>query len=438
MRRLLAVELAAIATLSIVAALGWHRVFLGGGYLLPAIGAAALAVATSTVLGFVRRLSVLATGLVNIVAFGLFVMAAVLNDTMRTGLPTLSTFAEMARGLTGGWADLLTATLPTASEPRMLVSVAAVSWIGAGISAELVQRRRGVLGPVVGPLGAYTVTLMASASEPSSPLGLPLALIGVALLAVLVHANRWATMEPDGQRVRGLTAAAGEIEPSVELSADRRVMTGLPIVALAVACALAASALPASALRHRFDPRSLRSQEIEELPQISPLASVYAQLTAPEEREIFQIAVAPADRAFVTEVRLAALDRFDGATWSTSGRYAKVASILPDRGLSSVETRLVDQEYLLRDPSGPWLPVVAMPISLSLARSATVGYDSASGTALVSDGLAPEFRYSVRSEVAVPSDDAIAQAVAGSADEAGPFALELPAGMPDSLAAATS
>ena len=120
MRRLLVIELIAVATLSAVGAVGFHRIFAGGAFLVPVLGAAVVPVALSA-LAHLRGWRLTTSVLLSLGGFVLYATYAALNTTMPNLVPTASTFRELARGLTNGWADLLSISLPARADPQLLV-----------------------------------------------------------------------------------------------------------------------------------------------------------------------------------------------------------------------------------------------------------------------------------------------------------------------------
>ncbi len=424
MRRLLVVELAAVATISVIAGLGFHRVFVGQSFLWPVAGAAGLAVIISTLTALRRTLAITTLVLVHILGFVVYVTVAALGSTSKSALPSLDTLRTLVGGLTGGWADLLSISLPAAAAPRLLVTACAVSWMGAALASEMAHRSRNAVAPVIPPVVAYSITLMLASGEPGSPLALPLTFCGVALLLMLVHVNRWTAIEPGGATVR-VAAAAGtgpgsptEVEPSIDISADRRILTGLPVIAIGIAAALAAAAIPAAAMRSSFDPRTLRSQDVEIQSRVSPLASVYRKLTEPS-RPLFQMEIGRlSDSLQVPRVRVATLDRFDGATWSSSAEYASVGTVLPLQRSGDITLREVTQTYTIDELDGPWLPAADRPTRVQTpGDEVELGFDRNAGTLIAGTSDLAGLTYQITSQISVPTDAQLAAARPGSGEE---------------------
>jgi transglutaminase-like putative cysteine protease len=194
--------------------------------------------------------------------------------------------------------------------------------------------------------------------------------------------------------------AVADVEPSTEISADRRVLTGLPVVALGLLGALAAAAIPATALRSSFDPRTLRSQDVNLQARVSPLASVYREVTEPP-RPLFQVEIGRlSDSLQVPRVRLATLERFDGATWSSSAEYARVGTVLPPEQGADVPTRQVAQTFTIEELSGPWLPAADRPSQVRLGdEPVELGFDRAAGTLIAADTDLSGLTYQITSDI---------------------------------------
>ena len=153
--------------------------------------------------------------------------------------------------------------------PRLLIAVTALVWVASTVSLELVFRSRQVLGPIVAPLVAYAATLALGATQPRSPLIVPLLVGSVSLVVLLLHVNRWASIEPGGLR---LTARGSTAEAITDQSTSRTIANGLPVVAIAVALAtLVGLTVPSAALRKPWDLRDARRPSVVVTPVTNPL-----------------------------------------------------------------------------------------------------------------------------------------------------------------------
>lgn len=406
------IELVAVATLSAVAAVGFHRVFAGRGFLGPVLGAAVLPVLVSAV-ARARRCRFITSLLLSIGGFVIYVTYAALGSTAPNLVPSGQTFIDLASGLTNGWADLLSTSLPARAEPRLLVVACAVVWLGAFLGAEFAQRNRNLVAPAIPPLAAYAYTLLYAAGQPRSSLVVPLAVTSATLLLVLAHANRWAAIEPGGLRVHRSDDVA---EASEEISADRRILIGLPVIGTALAVAAMAAALPTSAMRSSFDPRQFRAQDVVARNVVSPLADVRRQLLYDPPQPMFRVTIERlSDALLVPRIRLATLDRFDGASWSASGQFARVGTVLPDVPKVDITQRRVTQTYELAGLAGPWLPSAEYPTAVQTgATPLEIQFDSSSGNMITDAANLKGVVYGVDSQVIDPTPDQLQRLQPGS------------------------
>ncbi len=415
MKRLLAFELVGVAALTMLAALGFGRVFATSGYLLPAFGAVLVPVGIAGS-AHLRRTTMTASLLWSFVAFMAYVAYVALGATTTHLLPTIGTVEQLAAGLTDGWADLLTISLPATVEPGLLVSVLALVWLAAAAAAEFVHRSRNAVAPVVPALALYLATLGFAALRPAGTLLLPAAITAVLLVVFLLHANRWAVIEPTGgdQRRPGPTTdPAGLHRPlSVNTPATRWIALGLPVVAASTLLAtIAVARVPLRA--PSFDPRSLREQRIAVADVANPLEGLKGELTAlsPEPTLRYRIGIeARSDGAMVDRLRLTVLDRFDGAGWSSSARFDRTGSALPEGPDPGVRTETVLQTVqVIAAPTGPWLPAADRPITVEVDGDAfPLGIDPVTAV-LISVGGDPTGRtYRVVSAVPHPTTQQLA------------------------------
>ncbi|MFN0089437.1 MAG: transglutaminase-like domain-containing protein [Acidimicrobiales bacterium] len=429
MRRLAAIELIAVACLAVASGLGYGRVFMGRSYLGPVLGAGAAAVAVAGLAAW-RRLGAPASLALSGLAYSVWVTYLVLADTAPNGLPTLATLRELGAGVTQGWAELLTVTLPAEASPRLLVVGVTLTWLAGAVGSALAVSRVSAAVPAVPGLVAFGASLLFRADEPRLGLVSIGAVAAAALAVVLVHSNRELRRDPaavsSGRRPQG-----GWREPASELSVERQLVAGAPVIAVAVAAALAlAVALPATGVGRPFNPRTLREVEVEPRRALSPLVGFKTQLGLEPKHAVFTLRAEAADGTFNAEaaprVRLAVLDVYDGAAWTSSARYANVGSTFPvDRDLALAPQRIV-QEIEIAKLDGGWLPAVERPASLRLLRPATdtvVRVDAASGMLLADERRLDGFEYELDSYApAVPSE---AQLMAAAAAE-DVDAVELP------------
>ncbi|MFN0028423.1 MAG: transglutaminaseTgpA domain-containing protein [Acidimicrobiales bacterium] len=414
MRRLLVVEFALVAALGVLASLGFARVFAGASFVMPVVGAALLPMAVAAVSRWAKAGSTTAL-LWSALGFAAFTTYAALSATAPNVIPTLDTVRELSRGLTTGWAELLSTTLPADTQPRLLVASMALVWFGSALAGEFTLRHRNAVTPVVPALVVYLFTLGFSASRPQGSLLLPVLISAVLLAVLLVHANRWAS--PARRRPVGVTdPTAGEEEDSedrnpvqrlaTDTSARRWIALGIPVIVVAVAAAaVVAPRLPGR--DGRFDPRSLRQQQLDVQLTLNPLDGLKAELAiSPEEAPVrFTIQTSGGGRSGLDRVRLAVLDRFDGASWAASGEFSRVDRSLPDGPDLGVNTETVQQTVTVEALGpGPWLPAADRPVRFQgNAGAIGLAVESATGVLMAEPTALEGLRYTVTSEVPRPT-----------------------------------
>ena len=382
-----------VAVLTVAAAAGFHRVFAGTRFLGALAACAVLAVAVSAWAGW-RRMSWAGSALFSVLAYGLVTSYLVLDDTMPNLLPRVSTFRELAGGLTGGWADLLTVSLPTSGSGRPLVAACAAVWAAAALGAEMLFRNRSVIAPVLPPLVCYGLTLVYGASAPSSSTALPLGIAGLSLLTVLLQANRWALIEPAGLK---LVLPASTVEATSEPTLGRNIGAGVGVIGASLLIgSLLAGTLPKVIERKAFDVRNVRRQREVEAAAVSPLASLRDSLRQDPPTRLFTIQIERSEAERPDRIRLAVLDRYDGAEWTGVGRYSKVGSVLPD-AVTSRPTEVVRQRIVIDGLRSPWLPAMDRPARLDTGPTESVRFDAGLGTLQSSDPLASGTSYVVTS-----------------------------------------
>ncbi len=434
MRRFLVVELALVAALSLAAAQGFHRVFVGTGFLGLIAGAALLPVVVTVLCG-ARRMSLSGAILASAVVFVLFALFVPLAGLTSNPMPTLVTMQELGKGLVSGWAELRTVSLPTEADPRLLVTAAAVVWLGATLGAEMAARSRTPVAPVIGPLAAYAASLLFAAGQPRSPVLLPLVITAGCLLVILLHANRWATLEPGGRRLSAPPAADGRPQAATAVNPVRRVVTGVPVIGVALlVAALVGSLVNSQPERAAFEPRPLRSANVDSRSLLNPLAGLRQELEDPPV-VVFKVETDRlSDALSVPRARLATFDVFDGTTWSSNGEFAKSGTVLAEvpEG-STVTRRQVTQRYTLGALMGPWLPVTAFPVGIELQnRPVDLEFDPSSGTLITDDVALDGLRYQLQSSIPEYTEQELTGADLATGDEARSDE-ELPGVVPEAI-----
>ncbi|GIG41136.1 hypothetical protein Cph01nite_28980 [Cellulomonas phragmiteti] len=354
--------------------------FTGRGWVLPV----ALAGLAGGLLGWLvtwRRLpgwSLAPVGLVVLVVGQLYGLHAAQT---RYGLPGAPALRATVDGLLSGWARMLTVTLPADASPDLLalpVGLVAAAAYGAVL---LALRTRLVVGVVLPALVVLVACLALTAGRDAWALVPTVALLATALLLVLVRANRAST--DDGASLADARAVGVDLAAQRRHSTAGRVLIGLPGAAAVVALAgLGASALPVADGSSRADPRAVYAPPVQVDQGLSPLVQVRPQLTDPPV-PLYRVRVrSEGDPAAVDRVRLAALDRFDGALWTQGGRFVLAGSALPHTTTYASGAGTVRADVEVLTGGSLFLPVVGEPVGLTGTAAAL---DAASGTLVRAD-----------------------------------------------------
>ncbi|MCC2315555.1 transglutaminaseTgpA domain-containing protein, partial [Cellulomonas xiejunii] len=349
--------------------------FTGWGWALR-VGVAALVGALLAWLVTWRRLPGWALAPVALVVLALGQLYGLHAARTLYGLPRTDALRATGDGLLSGWARMLTVTLPADATPDLLALPVALSFAGAYAAVLLVLRTRLVVGVALPALVVLAACLALTAGRETWALVPTAAMLGTTGLLVLVRANRAST--DDGASLADAHAVGVDLAARRRHSTAGRVLIGLPGAAAVVALAvLGTSALPLADGSNRADPRAVYEPPVQVDQGLSPLVQVRPQLTEPAV-PLYRVRVrTDGDPADVRQVRLAALDRFDGALWTQAGRFVLAGSELPHRTTYTAGADTVQLDVEVLAGSGVFLPVVGEPVALA---GTTAALDEVSGT----------------------------------------------------------
>ncbi|GAB2619756.1 hypothetical protein GCM10027168_59880 [Streptomyces capparidis] len=345
-----------VAGLVATAGSAFHRVFETSA-LLPVL---AVAVAAPLVLSLLLSGLVTRKGrpaplwpslLVTVVAW-LAVVCATLFREDGGPLPTPDALRAVWSSPLDAPHAILSTILPVPDEAALLVLPHAVVWLAAFTAAELALRTRAALLPAVPAVLAFGVPLVLGVDGPGSNTPQAAALVAFAALLVLVRSRAAAS------GARGLAVA-------------------LPLAGvLAVLAGLLGPHAPGLDGRQPLDLRDDVETPVRHPETTSPLDHVAAWLRQPQT-ELFTVRAEGAGAADANW-RLAVLDRYDGATWTSGAELARSGGRVPEEdGADPGGRRRVTQTFTIRDLPGIWLPAA------DRARSV----DAPSGTEFFVDPL---------------------------------------------------
>ncbi len=326
--------LVVVAGLAIVGGFGFRRVFTLPDLQVIVPVAAVVPVITTAVLGL-RRRPVPLVGTIATWAGGFVVWA---TCTVAAGAGGFWARLSLVRsGVLRGWARLLDAAVPAPPDGALLLVPAALTWLAAAVGAELVVRTRARLLPALPAALVLAVAVAYAAPVPGSDA--PFAAAFAALAAVLVRVRGSGPSRPPGEAAAAIPGPTGPGVGSGEAAGSPRSGPGLLPVASPrgwAALRLAARSIVAVAVvvgaglalangpigpdeRPPVDPRDHRTIAPAPLAALNPLSRL-AGWTAHPDQVLFRLGLSPQPSGPVA-LRLAVLDSYDGATWSTSGRY---------------------------------------------------------------------------------------------------------------------
>ncbi|MFD4637861.1 DUF3488 and transglutaminase-like domain-containing protein [Lentzea sp. NPDC058436] len=386
--------LVCVATVS-VSGLLYLDFFATNGF-LPAFATAVLAASALAWLTARRGLGW------RVAAFATFPLVGVpfaLHDTFDEGWVRVA--GEFGLGVAGGWARVLSVSVPAEPTGQVLVAVLLVFWCTAFTSVLLALRTRAVLAPAVPLLAAFVAGLVVVASRQGEHLEAAAVCAVLLVSLIFLRAN-----------------ASIRIRP---------VVGGAAFLVLAVAAGAGAGAVSSSA--ERLDPRPLHTDPVPPPDLITPLNEIRNQLITKPPRPLFTARTT----GELVGIRTAALGHFDGTLWTSTDDYLVVGERLA-RDTSGAE---VSARITLGELAPPFLPVVGRPNSVRFATTApkTVAFSATSDSLLAERSWAVGTTYEVTGAQPV-ARDLTRDAVPSSTSEFASF-REMPDAVPAGVLAQT-
>jgi hypothetical protein len=404
----------------VLAGLLYGAFFADDRWLTPLVCAAVLGAATGVLLGL-RRWGPWLTAATVVLVGGAYAAVVVLLTS--TGRSPALVLAALRHGLVDGWARMLSVGLPADVIPELLLTPVLLTFLAAFGSAWLAMRTRAVLAPLAPPLVAFVAGLAFTAARPAAHLPLTGAFLLAELFMAVLRAN-----QVDRGALAGLGEGTAAAEPGAAPGRLRpalgRVAFGVPIVAAVVVLGVAASALlPIATGQRRWDPRALRQPQVQVEDSLSPLVRIKGQLERRPPARLFTVRLEASSAGLpVDRLRVAALDRFDGALWTSDDAYVVTGRSLPTGEPLTGRRVVVRQRVDIQGLTGPFLPTIGQPASLDAGgfESRTdVGFDPRSGVLATSRRTLRGVSYELVSQVSAPSPAELRAATPGVAGLAG-------------------
>lgn len=343
-----------------------------------------------------------AAGLAVVVVFGVFRGAA----------------TEVLDGVHGSWNRLLAVVVPADPWSELLVVPTLVLWAASFTSVALVLRTRTVLAPLVPALAGFlfAVFVVGNQAGGHAIATVVFLLAALALIAIRTHrATGTGTVRIERRSPRSVAALGA---------------AGLLVAGSALIGVVGGQTLPIASGEHRFDVRDLLAPPVTTTDTLTPLARLKSQLSDTPARELFTVRLDVDAYTQVDRIRTAALDVFDGTTWTSEGTYRVAGSHLTgDPALTG--GRLVKARVELKDFAGPHLPVIGWPSELNATggNRGLLGFDPSSGVLISTAPKLQGLSYDVTGEVGV-RDEGLAQATATPE-----HSRSLPEGLPEPVRA---
>jgi transglutaminase-like putative cysteine protease len=293
-------------------------------------------------------------------------------------------------GMRGSWNRLLAVAVPADPWGELLVVPALVMWAAAFTSVVLVLRTRSVAAPLVPPLAGFVFALFVVGNQAGGHATATVVFAVAALAVIAIRAHRATGTGPvrvERQSARSITSLG---------------LVGLMLAGCALFGVVGGQLLPVASGDHRFDVRDVLAPPISSTDTLTPLARLKSQLAEEPARELFTVRLDMDSYTNVDRIRTAALDRFDGTTWTSADTYRVAGSRLTaDPALT--RAKQVTAHVELKDLAGPHLPVIGWPSRLDATGGSrgSLGFDPASGVLVSTEPKLQGLRYDVTGEIGV-------------------------------------
>ncbi|MEP7112293.1 MAG: transglutaminaseTgpA domain-containing protein [Ilumatobacteraceae bacterium] len=272
------------------------------------------------------------------------------------------TTTSFTRGLLDGPRQVVTTAWPSPRFPTIFVGLAALIFVGTAAAIDLAMRVRWRAMAIV-----------------------PLVVAMVALIAVGA---------PDGPQWQAVVCAAAAAFVLLWIGLDDRVASvraGLLVAIAAGLAALMATLGVGVAVADRANPRH-REAPIDQLSLLDPLAEIAAQTKANVPADLYKVESPALDQ--LPRWRTAALDVYNGESWSTSGRLTPIGNRIDEpTGAEQVTVRITaEREDTLLWPIPGRLLRSTSPIESDLLRRVVriIGTDRPVATVFTVEPL-PDF-----------------------------------------------
>ncbi|WP_213815756.1 transglutaminase family protein [Glaciihabitans sp. dw_435] len=404
------IDTAVILGLGIIAMFGFGTAFDSPVYLLAGIGGL-LVGAFAALLSYRLGFGALLTVGVGIIAYYLFGSAFALSSQALFGfLPSLNSLSSLTIGAAYGWADILTLRAPVALPDYVTAVPYVTGWLISLVAVTLAARwlptrprtawRAGIL--LIGPVVIYLAGILLGTEQPYFA-----ALRGIAFAAIALVWLGWRRRDAAGLAVGGTGTVL-----------RRKIIGAGIVIAAAVVVGAIVGSTVAPPAADRFVLRDQVQPPFEPLKYPAPLAGYRKYTKDLVDTTLFTVnGMQEGER-----IRLATMDTYDGEIWGVagseessdaSGSFRLVGQHIPAPDLlTSVAKASVDVK--VDGYSDVWVPSEGYPSSITVGASTNgsededLRYNDATGTAVLTSGLAKGSEYSLKAELqSVPTDESL-------------------------------
>lgn len=348
-----ALSLLVIAAMAFVAALGFRSVLNGWSFAI----AAGLAAGGSTVIVAVAARFRLVLGESVAASAGGFVL---LGAVAVGGLPLPGAFADFARGITSGWADILSSSPPADITPEFRALPFAISWIAAAFGGELVRHTRRFGLPAIGPIAMWALSLLFTTEDRGLAIAQGVAMLTGTLLLVTVATHlrepvdEGAVTTPTPTRVRRVAS----------------LLAVTVFIATVLVAPILGPRMPLADANDRFDLRRYQEPPFDPLAVPSPLAQVKSQLKEENKDDVMFTVTSDTE---IERFPVATLTDYNGVVWTVANEeeapaaeFIPVDTVLPELEESAPpdDAESVSMTVEINEMSGVWLPTAGVPTNL--------------------------------------------------------------------------
>lgn len=397
-------DIGVLLALAVLGLIGFQPSFGGYSFLLPALGGLGVGAATG-ILASMFRLSLVPTILAAIAGYFLFGSAlAVPQQAIFFVLPSLQSLASLAVGAVFGWADIVTLRTPVGAPQYIQVVPYVATWLVALVSTTIATRWLSVRPraawrfavALIGPVSIYLASILIGTDDPFQA--------GIRGVTFAVLALVWLGWRR--QAAPSVSAGAAQRLRSRKLAGTAVVVLGAVLLGGGAGLWLAPPQDQRFVLRDEIEP------PFDPLQYPSPLSGFRHYTKQVTDELLFTVdGLQPGDR-----IRIASLDSFNGKLWNVtgpettaggSGSFALVGRSLPRQSFVSTDNRR-SVTVTIGAYADVWVPSIGYPTDLvfTAGSAATAGdnlrYNDATGTAVLTSGLASGDSYTINALVQKP------------------------------------